>query len=780
MFQESSNPVYNLKESDLFWGVKNSAGSNNYMTSSQTERFGLTSSENTTELDFPLQSSIFCYNNEAAYGLCLASSFAVLQVEHLPTSRDPVYPGIPFFVAIKKLDAYNQTIITDSFSAIQAQILLNSTVIGHSVASLVCGETLLNVVVKPLFLIRPENTPVLLSQPRVRFEGIDSLSDTVSTMVSQTFQIIMANDASICPTGYTLTFDQTDDSTQKIGACVKCSEGSYSLSTRVPFCINCPVNAICSGGNSVQFLLGTWIIENGIYKLISCPPGHQLLNGGDVSFALQQCVPCQSNQYILNSNMSNYTCQNCPVGAECDGISLMALVPGSVWEPDALSGQYLLSICPPGYFLINTLQNGRFSYVNQECSLCPAFYFCTGGSNPASVCPQSQFTTPGANSSDLCSEVTVVAMAVFLPMASSEFTAQRQKSFRTALAFTSKQNLGRVVIQSFAFIHRSLASGLEVKARIGFKDPSTALALSAAFDTSTFNLQLADQDLPPCTLISISVESAILQSTGSSLDRVLIGIFIGALFLTALLLLCMYVRKRRSFSEDEKLLKQEISLLRIKLKLTQRDGFYLTSDPDSWLPWHRKPRTNIEKGHIEAAAKLSLLMDFDVDQFDAFCICLECCGSRAIINNKNMDLVNPAYSSLCAWLLEICSNILKPDILHSNSRSWTLDDSDSPACRLHPEQRFQYFLQKVSKARIWSCQTCELFQKLKDIVHDYMKEMSDLCNYRYNQLNKDAGWSALNALSNFPDEYLSNMITDFTYIRRQDHDQVVFPREQLY
>jgi hypothetical protein len=61
-----------------------------------------------------------------------------------------------------------------------------------------------------------------------------------------------------------------------------------------------------------------------------------------------------------------------------------------------------------------------------------------------------------------------------------------------------------------------------------------------------------------------------------------------------------------------------------------------------------------------------------------------------------------------------------------------------------------------------------------------MKEMSDLCNYRFNQLIQEAGWSALNALSNFPDEYLSNIITDFTYIRRQDHDQVIFPLEQLY
>ena len=720
--------------------------------------------------------SICGNDNEAVYGPCIASSFAFLEVGKLPTSEDPAYPGISFSVAIKKLDAYNQTIITDSFSAIQAQISLDSSLLGHSVASLVRGEALLSVVIRPIFMVRPQNydTPVLVSKPRLRFEGIDSQSASVSKMVSRTFQIVFATEMFVCPIGYTLTFDQTEDSaqnsSQKIGSCIMCNEGSYSLSPVIPNCFSCPINAICSGGNSVEFLLGTWILENGMYKLSACPPGHQLLNsinGGGVSFALQQCVPCQSNQYILNSNMSNYTCQNCPVGAECDGISLRALVAGSEWEPDSLSGQYILRRCPPGYALINTLQNGRFSYVNQECSPCPAFYYCTGGSNAASACPQGRFSSPGSNSSDLCTDSTVVDITVSLEIAMSDFTAQKQKDFRTALALTSKQNLGNVAIQSFVSLHRSTASRLVVKASIAIKDPASARELSAAFDISEFNTQLAEQELPPCILISVSIESAAAQISNISLDRVLIGSLIGAVFFTALFIF-VYIRHKGFASQDEKLLVHEISRLRIKLKIRQKDGFSIASDQASW--WRRDTgSTFIQRSYIEAAAKLDLLMDFDVEPFDAFCLCLECGGLRW--SNDSQELVNPSYSALCDWLLELCRNILRPDILDgSNSLESAHSGNTSRVCRLLPEQGFNYFMQKVSKARIWSCQTCDLFERLKVVVRDYMVEMSDHCHSRFKQIIDDTGGSALIALSHFPsDECLSGAISS---IRRQDNEQV--------
>eukprot|EP00961_Rhodomonas_salina_P042551 571767-Rhodomonas_salina.3 len=85
--------------------------------------------------------------------------------------------------------------------------------------------------------------------------------------------------------------------------------------------------------------------ELGIYILKSCPPGHQLVNSDDGTSgtfsALQQdCRRCTPGlQYIVDPNKGR--CMDCPKGAICaDGNSLVGMVEGSVWEPDAERGIY--------------------------------------------------------------------------------------------------------------------------------------------------------------------------------------------------------------------------------------------------------------------------------------------------------------------------------------------------------------------------------------------------------------------------------------------------------
>jgi hypothetical protein len=77
--------------------------------------------------------------------------------------------------------------------------------------------------------------------------------------------------------------------------------------------------------------------------------GHQFVNSTDgihFSHAAQKCAPCAKIQYILNSNDPKFSCQNCPIGAVCDGSTLKGLVEGSVWEGNLEAGVYILKSCP--------------------------------------------------------------------------------------------------------------------------------------------------------------------------------------------------------------------------------------------------------------------------------------------------------------------------------------------------------------------------------------------------------------------------------------------------
>jgi hypothetical protein len=61
-----------------------------------------------------------------------------------------------------------------------------------------------------------------------------------------------------------------------------------------------------------------WRVSDGMYLLVGCPPGFQLVNSTDGTssgkFAQdnQFCKPCSPGQYIINPNKDN--CQPCPAG----------------------------------------------------------------------------------------------------------------------------------------------------------------------------------------------------------------------------------------------------------------------------------------------------------------------------------------------------------------------------------------------------------------------------------------------------------------------------------
>ncbi len=110
----------------------------------------------------------------------------------------------------------------------------------------------------------------------------------------------------------------------------------------------------------VYFLLmfkGTSFNDVAVFDLICCL---QMLY--DISFFVHvretddtgvRCIQCESNTYIIDSNSSVFGCQQCPVGAACNGQLLAGMVSGSIWVIEWSAGIYRLTSCPPGFELIN-------------------------------------------------------------------------------------------------------------------------------------------------------------------------------------------------------------------------------------------------------------------------------------------------------------------------------------------------------------------------------------------------------------------------------------------
>ena len=498
-------------------------------------------------------------DNFAAYGPCVGSIYRTLVVSGLPSSKDPAYPGIPILIKVLKIDVYNQTIASDSSSLVEVKTSVGESLqedsqvglSGSTVEKLDRGEALFSLVIKPLFseVTRNPDLAVLASQPYIYVQGSDY--QTGMSMQSLVFKINLSNGSKICPSGYILVLGQTTALESALsGVCLQCGPGTYSVDPLAGYgrdasCLNCPQNSQCHGGDSVEISsLGLWVIRSGMYRLIACPSGYQLINSIDGVFShdIQQCVACSSSEYILDSNNSNYTCQQCPVGAICDGSTLQSVVPGSLWLPDWEFGQYLLKSCPPGYELLNTQgDSNAFSYGAQECSLCPDTTYCLGGTSLHIPCPENTFSLPGSNSSSSCFAVIYVELTVWLPIAKSNFTPATQVLFAQALADTVVTPVGRVLIQSITTNRRSEMPSIQIISDIATNSDQDANEMSTTLTISALNFQLTKQGLPSLSKITVTILSNDNQEQSTlKLIAALIPAFMGALILPLALL--MYFR----------------------------------------------------------------------------------------------------------------------------------------------------------------------------------------------------------------------------------------------
>jgi hypothetical protein len=239
---------------------------------------------------------------------------------------------------------------------------------------------------------------------------------TGNPLQSARFPAVFSSGGTVCPAGYVLQLDQgisdAGSGLRGVGACRFCTSGTYSLNaiaprdealSAAPGCLNCPAGAACDrGGADVRFLAGAWIAVGGRYRLLSCPPGHQLINStagtssGAFAHDLQQCRACPVEEYIVDPSAD--ACTACPKGALCPADRACALrsppafacagggrIVGD-WRLDNATRHYAVVDCPPGYSMIGAGKAESESL--QQCKPClPNQYILNPATDDCQACP---------------------------------------------------------------------------------------------------------------------------------------------------------------------------------------------------------------------------------------------------------------------------------------------------------------------------------------------------------------------------------------------------------
>eukprot|EP00292_Cryptomonas_paramecium_P002656 CAMPEP_0113679356 /NCGR_PEP_ID=MMETSP0038_2-20120614/10580_1 /TAXON_ID=2898 /ORGANISM="Cryptomonas paramecium" /LENGTH=2825 /DNA_ID=CAMNT_0000597341 /DNA_START=49 /DNA_END=8526 /DNA_ORIENTATION=- /assembly_acc=CAM_ASM_000170 len=519
-------------------------------------------------------------SNAAVYGRCVASSCKNVRVIFHTSASVPAYPGLPFSASVFKMDAYNQTIYTDSSTVFLVQSALGGrietvdptvSISGQAVVQLSRGSANFSLMIKPSFS-RVSWDPksqfqsdfnngeaVLYDAVYLYVHGTDM--ETIRLISSTAHQIHTADGVTVCPRGYVLVLDSESSikssasvnltlsnsttssntlTSQLVrgGTCSQCPKGTYSvhplagLVADQPSCLNCPAGGVCLGGDVVTFALGGWKVLGGMYVLQSCPAGHQLVNSiaGVFAHDLQQCLACGQGEYVVNSSDPVFSCQSCPSGAVCNRSEFIPILAGSVWVADRSSGKYVLRACPAGYYL---------SKASQDCKLCPAESYCRGGSDEQPyACPLNSFSPAGSTNDSACEPAVFVTVSVTLPMSRSEF-GEVSSLFLSALAAAGGAAVSRVVLESSSRRDASSSDALTVQvvAKLAASGIDQARSFQQHLSADEIRRQLSERGLPGGVLNSILVSSVVDESKVDSpnVSAALIGGICGAVVLVLIL-----------------------------------------------------------------------------------------------------------------------------------------------------------------------------------------------------------------------------------------------------
>ena len=381
-----------------------------------------------------------------------------------------------------------------------------------------------------------------------------------------------------------------------------------------------------------------WIAMNGVWVLMSCPPGYALTSEQcDICPAAFYCTggslpatPCGVGLYSLPGTQSISLCYPAvfvivkaalPIfrqqftpdieSAFRQSIAEIACVEASLVDivgiigninteittniatsdDDAASNIFQALSSKPGEMwstlagfvgasLISLEVTGclpGFSLdESQTCKLCSANYFCLGGASSPQACPLQEFSLPGANSSIFCVQAVFITVIVSIPMSRENFTALMANEMQSALALTAAVSPGRVVVVSISVGKRGAAASIEVSLDIAADDVKTALTISQRIVPSVLYQNLALHGLSQTSLISVSVAAATDFSSEISSLAVMVGSIAGGVTMFAVLAFLLF--RHGAESEEERQLRHAAEYLRFRLGITTKDGYLLNTE----------------------------------------------------------------------------------------------------------------------------------------------------------------------------------------------------------
>ena len=367
--------------------------------------------------------------------------------------------------------------------------------------------------------------------------------------------------------------------------------------------------------------------------------------------------------------------------------------------------------------------------IAQTCEVCPAGYYCIGGSASRAACPAATFSRPASNSSSACQRAVFIVISTTLGLAQSSFTFEVQHRFEHALALLCGVADYQIMIQSLSesrwSMNGSEGPGIEVVSKVAVSDLSIAKAVLSRIDQEALSAAISQVQLSQGKLnyMTIDVSS---ESVASANWIIAISCTVGALMVLSTLAVSLWCLNRKSETATERQLRIKVTEIRRALKITWKDGYAVGSEGQTLF--RRRVYIYLSRAQIEAAANLEMMQDFDVSQFDALCLCL----ADGSPDSQRSDL-------LALWLLRCCKFLLKPDIPDQycsvTHRKLSMKQLIHRASFSAPE-RFRYFEDKVIKARIWT-DNKDLFSRLKLIAKNYMDKLSALCHLRYEELQQE-------------------------------------------
>jgi predicted outer membrane repeat protein len=380
-------------------------------------------------------------NNTASYGPCVATVYNRLELQGLPTHQRPGYAGVPLELVVLKLDAYGQTITSDSSSSLQVYSAFAGTKVnddsvaflGSILSGFQRGRAVFSIGVKPTFVSVSvaDGRTELEHPPYLYFKGTDLTTARIMETNPQQVHLSSGN-RTVCPVGAALMLEpsvgsETVMTDPRPGTCKVCDSGFYNVNPLTGRCLACPPLTMCINGEALfgaRKVAGTVEVklpddgDDGVLQALADklgvkawqvtvlsqqPRRHStraaMRGAGPTTLATAQRRRTITVSFELVADEAQM--EKLAVSLPALGVKLGEIKPigpqiaaGEVWEE--INGVYMLRKCPPGFKIIST------PIEMQKCSPCGKGKYIIEGSTDCVDCPVFSPATPPGCILPLC------------------------------------------------------------------------------------------------------------------------------------------------------------------------------------------------------------------------------------------------------------------------------------------------------------------------------------------------------------------------------------------